>query len=176
MKLKTSRLILRPLTSEDALPLIRLRSDERVNRYIQRPRAMTAEEADAFIAKITDGAKQRKLVYWAIQLKDQPHLIGTICLWNFSKDRMVAEIGYELHPDHQGQGLMGEAIEKVLECAFEELDLQRLEAFTHRENEPSIQLLLRYGFALSPGRKDKAHPGNVVFSLVESDWEKGQTS
>jgi len=45
--LTTDRLILRQLTSLDAAAIFALRSDERVNRYLDRPVCRRLEEAEA---------------------------------------------------------------------------------------------------------------------------------
>lgn len=146
--LQTARLRLRPLAAEDAPAIQALRSDEAVNLYIQRPKTLSLEDAQAFIERTTKGIADGRGPYWAIERKDEPGLIGTTCLWNFSADRRQAEIGYELLPLYQGRGFMGEATEAVIHLAFEALQLQVLKAIVHPKNLPSQQLLLKQGFTL----------------------------
>src|SRR4051794_24792320 len=101
----TERLLLRKLEITDTDQVFRLRSDEAVNKFLDRNKAESAAEASAFIVKINNGIEHHEWLYWAIALKKDPSLmIGTICLWNFSADD-VAEIGYELMPAFQGMGI-----------------------------------------------------------------------
>jgi ribosomal-protein-alanine N-acetyltransferase len=95
---------------------------------------------------IDQGIEDNKWLYWGICLKDQPAIIGTICLWNFVANENKAEIGYMMHPDQQGKGFMNEATRVVLSYGLQKLGLQCIEAFTHVENEASIKLLLKNNF------------------------------
>ena len=140
--LVTSRLILRQLKDNDAVAISILRSDERVNRYIDRANNASLEDARAFVEKMNKGFA----LYWAVTLKTDNLLIGTTCMWNFSEDKLTAEVGYELLPDFQGKGIMNEAVAAVLDYGFNKFGLNSIEAYVHAENAPSVNLLLKNGF------------------------------
>ena len=159
--LATERLILRQLEFRDEQEIFFLRSDERVNKYLVAPLAQNVEEAREFINKINTGIANNEWIYWGITLKNDNKLIGTICFWNISTKENKAEIGYVLHPDWQGKGLMQEAIYKVIEYGFEVMKLQSTEAVLHPDNERSIVLLKRTGFEYE-GELDN----DVVYKLV----------
>lgn len=146
--LTTNRLILRALNPGDGDALFRLRSDERVNRYLNRESAITKADADAFIQKINQLIQDNRSFYWALNLKDNPELIGTICYWNLDTEKDMAEIGYELLPDYQGKGLMQEAITAVIHYGFNEIRLKAITALPHPANENSVKLLKRNDFWL----------------------------
>ncbi len=126
----TSRLILRSLKIEDANEILLLRSNKKVNEFIDRPETTNIEDAKKFIEKIQKGIKNKESFYWAITLKDSDTLIGTICCFNISVEKTMAEIGYELHPDFHGKGIMQEAISKVISWGFEELRLNTITALS----------------------------------------------
>ena len=111
-----------------------LRSDEQVNKFLDRPKSVNINDAKNFIEKILDAVKSNQSIYWAITLKDEDTLIGTICMWNISFENNMAEIGYELHPDFQGKGLMQEAISTVTDYGFNKMNLKVITAFTHIDN------------------------------------------
>ena len=136
--LGTERLILRCLEVSDDQELFKLRSIRRVNKYIVRPKQKNIKEIRAFISKISNGINNNEWIYWVITLNENPRLIGTICLWNFSEDKTVAEIGYELDPAFQGKGIMSEALKKIIEFAFRDIELISIEAYTHKENDDNI--------------------------------------
>jgi len=164
--LSTERLALRRLTREDDFNLMSLRSNPQVNKYIERSMQMSLEEAHSFIKRINDGIKSNISIYWVIALKDRPAMIGTICLWNFSKDKARAELGYELDPDYRGKGLMNEAVKCVVNYGFNELHLNTIEAFTHKNNDNSSRLLRKNNFKLDPSRIDSDNNNNQIFYLT----------
>jgi ribosomal-protein-alanine N-acetyltransferase len=148
--LHTSRLVLRRPVSDDDIALSLLRSDEVVNKYLERPKSTTPAEARAFLEKINAGINAGIQVYWIIVLQGQSDLAGTVCLWNFSADGTQAEIGYELVPRYQGMGIMREAVERVIRYGFETLDLQHINACLTTDNSRSRRLLEKQGFVIDP--------------------------
>ena len=146
--LTTQRLSLRQPTVADAPEVFALRSDEDINRHLGRKASESIDDAIDFINKVNENTEKNTSIYWAITLKDSDRLIGTICLYNFS-DEGTCEIGYELSTGFQGQGLMKEATEKVIDYAFNTLQVQKMEAILERANQPSIKLLQKLSFTNS---------------------------
>ena len=146
--LTTDRLLLRKLTVDDRHELLQLRSDAIVNTYLGRPNDITIDDIDAYINKIVSLYLKNGCAYWAISLKDDPRLIGAICLWNFVPEEDKAEIGYELRPAYHGQGYMQEAITKVIDYGFNSMRLKVITALPNPENKKSVTLLERNHFQL----------------------------
>lgn len=165
MKLQTDRLWLKDIDESHVGDILKIRSNEVINQFVQRNSPKNNYDALQFILTIKERTKDNQTFYWGISLKDQPNLIGTICLWNFSEDRTVAEVGYELLPDYHRQGIMSEALKAVLDFAFNDLHLHEILAMTHKLNENSKGLLLKSDFILEEGREDEGFPDNLVFSL-----------
>ena len=78
--------------------------------------------------------------------RQQEGLLGTVCLWNFNEAGTIADIGYELHPDHTGKGWMTHALQTILPLAFQHSPLHKIIAYTHQDNLASIRLAERFGF------------------------------
>mgnify|MGYP000154694171 CR=1 FL=1 len=167
--LKTKRLQLRKLTKNDAQQIFYLRSNEIVNQYILRAKQKDLKEALSFISDRNQDVENCKICYWAITLKGSQELIGSICLWNFSEDKTVSEIGYDLHPDYFHKGIMTEAIQEVISFGFNKLKLISIEAFTHKENTSSIKLLEKSGFIYDPSRIDEGFPHNNIYILKNAN-------
>jgi [ribosomal protein S5]-alanine N-acetyltransferase len=144
--LKTERLTLRQLLSTDANEIFALRSNESVNKYLNRKPSQSIDDANTFIQAINNNIQSNNSIYWAITLSDNDKLIGTICLFDFSDDNVKAEIGYELLPNFQGKGIMQEAAKKIIDYAIKHMGLQCLEAYTHIENQSSTKLLEKNNF------------------------------
>ncbi len=167
--LLTKRLRLQKIRHEDKEIIFFLRTDPEVNKYIQRPPTTSLEEATQFIEMIIQNIDKGESINWAITLHGRDEMIGNICLWNFSADRRKAEVGYDLLPDFQRQGIMTEALQAVLEYGFDSLKLTEIEAYTHIQNEASMQLLLKNGFSLNEEEKDEENPYTVVFNIQRTE-------
>ena len=163
----TDRLVLRQLSVNDENEIFKLRSDESVNKYLSRSKANSVEEARAFINKINTSIHNNESLYWGITLKESSALVGTICLWNISKENETAEIGYELIPDSQGKGIMQEALLKVIEFGFENMKLKTIEAHTHPDNDSSTKLLEKNNFK-KIGEEDYGDGSKeIVYALIK---------
>lgn len=162
--LKTDRLVLRKPEYSDDAELFLLRIDERVNKYLLNYKHDNIEQTRIFIQQILNGIHNNESILWTICLKtDLKRLIGTICLWNIVEEEKTAEIGFVLHPDFHGKGYMREAVEKVIEYGFTTIYLNKMEAYTHIENEASNRLLLSMGFKKGDSKKGEAD--EIFYSL-----------
>lgn len=169
----THRLVLRQLKIEDANEIFALRSDERVNKFLDRPKAITNDDAEEFIHKINNGITKNEWIYWAITLKNTDKLIGTICYWNISKEHSKGEIGYELLPDYQGKGIMQEALAIIIEYGFEKMKFYSIEAVMSPENSKSIKLLEKNGFIKESNIRennsnDRKISDTLVYTLINN--------
>jgi len=168
-KLTTDRLILRKATKADGNEILFLRSDQSVNKYINRPPTKNLKDAEDFMEKIEHGIQKGQNINWNITLKNDPKMIGTICLWNFSEDQKIGEVGYDLHPQFHGKGIMSEALKCVVNFGFQKLNLEKIEAYTHRENESSKRLLENNNFTLVSEKNDNNNEFNIVFEILSSN-------
>jgi len=166
--LTTNRLILRRLNANDVNALQTLRSDDEVNKYLDRPKSMSVDEGEAFVKKIDENLANNISGYWVLSLKNDDTLIGTICLWNLQPEKDVADIGYELSPAYQGQGLMLEAVEKIIAYGFDQMQLNMIIGIIHPGNERSRKLLGRVNFMRDPDHtyvSEEEAEGGVVYFL-----------
>jgi RimJ/RimL family protein N-acetyltransferase len=165
--LKTGRLTLRQLAIHDEQEIFTLRSDNEINKYLDRKRAKTIDDARSFINKIGENINKNDSVYWAITFSDKNILIGTICLFGFSDENDKCEIGYELLTNFQGQGIMRDPLKKVIDYAFNTIKVKKIEAFFRRDNQSSIKLLEKFSFRDS-NEPDKTDPDLIYYHLINS--------
>ena len=161
--INTERLVLRQLSENDADSVYALRTNKEVLKYIDRPQSRNQGDGLAFIKRITKSVNNSTAMYWVIALKDSTKLIGSICLWNFSKDIKTAEVGFELFPGYQGRGIMSEALKAVLDFGFNSAMFNTIEAFTHKDNLGSKNLLVKFGFTEVKDRVDVDNANNLIF-------------
>ena len=175
--LTTERLVLRQLNHGDDNEIFAIRSDDRVNKFLDRQKCTTIEEAREFIDKINNGISNNESVYWGITFKNDNKLIGTICFWNISREDYKAETGFELHPDFQGKGIMHEALSKIIQYGFSVLGLRSIEGWTHARNLSSMKILEKNNFKRDTdaenANKGKEELTNmVIYSLDRKSFEE----
>src|SRR5579872_6297430 len=107
-KLTTEHLILRQFEMTDVNEVFLLRSSEEINKFIDRPRATSIDDARTFIEKVTNNNYEGAVI-WAIELKEKKGFVGSVCLLRFEPENNSAEVGYEMLPDYQGKGIVQEA-------------------------------------------------------------------
>lgn len=167
-ELISERLFMRNIQESDCDTILFLRSDKAVNKFIQRPEhreVKNKSDALKFIKELNENITNNKSIAWGITFKNDPQIIGTICLWNFSKNNRVAEVGYDLNPEFHGIGIMSEALKMIIYFGFNELKLEKIEAYTHRENESSKRLLGKNGFHLMKNKKCLDDDHTLIFEL-----------
>ena len=81
---------------------------------------------------------------WLIELKDGTH-IGELCFKGLDSNG-VAEIGYGIQKEYQGQGYATEAVKAISDWAFQQSHVTALEAETEDENIASKRVLEKCGF------------------------------
>lgn len=146
LRLDTPRLLLRPTTRADALALFSLFSNPAVTRYLSHPPWRSVDTALERIAADEQAMSSGKYYRFCMERVDHQGLIGECSLFNIAAESRRAEIGYVLDPGSQGRGYMAEALNALLQFAFGELDLNRLEADIDPRNEASARTLERLGF------------------------------
>jgi ribosomal-protein-alanine N-acetyltransferase len=165
----TDRLVLRQMQMLDAPELFHLRSDKEVMKYIGKPQAASVAEVSTLIETINKGIAANEDIAWAITLKNDSRLIGYIGFWQTNKMHHFSEVGYMLHPDCQGKGLMQEALKVVLEYGFHTMRLHSVQANVDPLNTASIKLLERKGFVREAHFKENYYfNGNFIDSVIYS--------
>lgn len=172
--LETQQLQLRSVSPETYHYLFALDSQEAVMRFF----GLKDEEAyrveyERYEAGLTSYGKS--FFYFQLLNKNSQELLGWCGyhLWMTRHNR--AEIGYELFDAaNRGKGLMTEAIGPILEFGFNELGLNRVEAYTSKENTASQRVLLKAGFEKegllkSHYLKNGVYEDSVVFGLVRPE-------
>jgi ribosomal-protein-alanine N-acetyltransferase len=146
-RLESKNLVLRDLVPKDAGALFHIFSDPEVTRYYDLETFQTMAEARELIEHFNNRFLKRFGIRWGIARKETPDtLIGTCGynIWIHSSCRAI--VGYDLGRAHWGQGIMSEALERVLAFGFGTMELNRIEAAVFPDNIPSHRLLKKLGF------------------------------
>ena len=149
MKLETKRLNLREWKDSDKESLIENINNINVTKnLLVVPYPYTKKDAEWWINRCKENSKRKnKDKYdFAIILKSGKEAIGGIGLDNIDKFQGIAEVGYWLGEKYWRQGLMSEALEEILNFAFNNLKLRRITLYAFVENIASNELAKKLGF------------------------------
>lgn len=136
------RLTLKPLTKFAPDELITLFSNPKVLRYQAMEPLKTPEEASAYYYRLKYQCAQRQRLVRGIFVDDE--FAGLISLHHIEQDH--CSLGYSLLPTYWKQGIATEAAERMIQIAFQTLNLHRIQAITHPDNIASIRVLERLRF------------------------------
>lgn len=179
--LRTERLLLRPFSGDDAPAILEIFSDARTMEYWSAEPISSLDEAEKLLRADIEWAALKTTRAWAIAIPDSNRYAGKISLFQIDERNRRAEIGYLLGRQHWGKGLMTEAMSAVLAFAFDEMRLHRIEVDTDPDNQPSLALLARFGFAREGYFRDRwrvhgAWHDSVMLALLEDDYRKNSPS
>ncbi len=160
---ETERLLLRPFAAGDFDAVFAMQSRPDVARYLYWEARTEAEVRTALEKKIAGVAihSEGDVLFLAAVLKTTNELVGDVVLEWVSQQHRTGEVGYIVHPDHQGRGYATEAVGVLLRVAFDELDLHRVVGRVEARNAPSARVLEKLGM------RREAH-------LVENEYVKGE--
>jgi 8-oxo-dGTP diphosphatase len=147
--LRTTRLVLRPLQASDAAPFHRLINDWEICRRLpDAPFPYPAELAAEWIAAAAADRAAARAEQFALEEAATGLLLGVAGL-RLGKGQKNAELGYWLGRAHWGKGYAEEAARRLLDWAFAALPLTHVAATVAADNEASIAVLRKLGFAQS---------------------------
>jgi ribosomal-protein-alanine N-acetyltransferase len=162
-RLETERLLLRPQETGDAARLALLLGDYDVARNLATvPHPYTEEDAKEFIARATEDRARGLSHSFAVTVKPEGLLVGGCGLR--LKDDSVFEFGYWLGKPYWGNGYATEAVRRLMDFAFRELDAPLLRAGWFHDNPASGRVLDKLGAAPAGAeQRDCLARGHTVY-------------
>ena len=178
--LKTPRLLLRPIEPGDADAYLDIFTDPETLTYWSSETVRSLDDAADMVAQDIAWVERGEALCWGIALPENDTLIGKISLYFFDRQNRRAETGYILNRSHWGRGLMSEALSTVMEYAFGELGLHRIEADVDPDHAASLALLHKFGF-VDEGRfrdrwfvHEKWHD-SIMLGLLAQDFRSSES-
>jgi [ribosomal protein S5]-alanine N-acetyltransferase len=173
--LKTNRLVLRQVQTDDAADIFNIRGSETAMQHIKRPLTKNISDAVNHIKILQDLFEKNEAINWGIcPINNPKKVMGIIGIFGINKDNYSAEIGYMLHPDFWRQGIMKEILPVVSNIGLQDLKLNRLEAVVLTDNLPSAALLKKCGYSFEGTVRevilwDAQYWSIFKYSLLRSD-------
>jgi len=144
IELTTDRLIMRPITVQDAENLYLLNLNPEVIRYTADPPFDSVEHTIQFYAAY-DQYKKYKMGRFSTFLKSNGTFLGW-CGLKYHENGEV-DLGYRFLQDHWGNGYATESSVASLKYGFRQLALKEIVAFAMKNNTASIKVMQKLGMS-----------------------------
>ena len=175
LPIRTARLELRKIRRDDASFFFDMFSNSEVMRYWSAPPMSDRSQAELWVEEAVrsyDRGQWFPLV--AARVEDEAP-IGYCSLHSFHFESRRAELGYALAHPYWGAGYMHEALCAVVDFAFGQLSLHRLEADLDPENAASARTVERLGFVREGHLRERwIVDGTItdswIYGLLEQEW------
>jgi ribosomal-protein-alanine N-acetyltransferase len=169
-------LLLRQLSEDDARDILAEFSHPEVTRHINPdPPVVDMDTAKTIIGWFNALFDNQEGWRWGIELKSKGELIGTCGFHRWRKEHRCAEIGYDFQYDYWGKGFASEAVARMLDFGFNQMQLHRIEADCNEDNIGSARVLEKAGFTFEGIWRDREFEhGRFVnlkqYSILEDDY------
>ena len=177
-ELQSERLLLRKLAGQDVSDVFEIYSDPEVMLYFDDRYAFEElSEAEQMISGYNNAIRDKNGMRWGIVLKENGKLIGTCGFHAISDYHKRIEIGYDLNRNYWRNGYMSEALSLIIDHAYNNSEVNRIEAFVETPNKASRSLLEKLGFRTEGTlREHEMCRGKLIdiqlLGLLRKDWKQ----
>ena len=144
--LVSPRLSLRPVEARDASQLYGIFSDALTMRFWHQPPLRSQREMAAHLEADDREDQRGRRLQWGVTLTGSGQIVGLCHLAQIQPTQRRAHIGFVLARAHWGHGYGLEALAVLLDHAFGQLLLRRLEADVDARNLHYLKTLETLGF------------------------------
>lgn len=179
MEIKTKRLLLREYKESDASDLLEYLKDIEVSKYLSSvPHPCTIEYIKSLIDYAIQESKNKKRENYELGIEYSGKIIGMVMLGMVNKSQGTCFLHYDLNRKYWRKGFGYEATSAILNYAFKNLNLKKIESNPFADNLASRKLLEKLGFKKSfliPKNETSKATGTVhdvqAYVLEKADWK-----
>lgn len=142
---ETERLLIRPMSVEDADIIFELYNMPSFIKYIGDRHIRSLSDAENYIkSKFLPQFEKSGFGNYLIILKEGNRKIGGVGI--FEREGLdVADIGFSVLQEFEGKGYMFEAAQKIKSVGMDEFGLKKISAITTKDNFSSQKLIEKLG-------------------------------
>jgi len=178
--LEDESVLLRPIVQEDCNNLLEFSLNEPDTWKYGMVSAAGRENLDKYVANAIEGRQQGKMYPFIVFDKTTQQYAGSTRFYDIQLAYQTLQLGYTWYGERfRGTGLNRHCKYLLLQFAFEQMDMLRVEFRADKTNERSINAMKRIGCQVegvlrqdvpkvSGGRRD-----SIVLSILKSEWESG---
>ena len=180
-RMETERLIIRPYRAGDG-PMCfaaSLRNREHLAEYESDNVLMHLRDeahSEEIVRELGEDWKSRSVFFAGLFQKDTNAWVGQLYIGPSNWDLPEYMIGFAVDVDHEGQGLISEAVRAMLQSLFTDFQAHRVISSCHEDNVRSQRVLERSGFRkeghLRQNRKnpDGSYHGDFLYGLLRDEY------
>ena len=179
VSLDTPRLILRKFKEGDyEMVFNNYASDDKVTTFLTWPTHKDYSVSKTLVSSWSKSYGDIRNYNWAIVLKENMEVIGSISVVGIDEELDSMEIGYCLSSKYWNKGIMTEACQKVIEYLFKETNVNKIFAVHHLGNDASGKVLLKSHMTYEGTIKDCVFDRNhklttcKQYSIVRREFEE----
>lgn len=178
-KLETERLVLRKFSLEDVEDMFNnWANDDLVTEHLSWPTHKDIDVTNKVLKTWVESYEQEDTYLWAITLKENNMVVGSIGVVDLDQRHEACSIGYCIGRAFWGKGITTEAFKVVLEFLLNDVGFERVQAYHHTNNPASGKVMeksgLQYEGRLRHYRKNIK--GEFVdcdlYGIIRADLEK----
>ena len=169
MTIKTERLVLREMTSDDFDALYAVLADSDIMQHY--PYTFDEKRVRGWIEKNKERYRIFGFGLWAVCLKDTGEMIGDcgLTIQNIG-GVLKPEIGYHMRKDMQRKGFAKEAASAVRDWTFRSTPFNEIYSYMKSTNEPSARAALSWGCRQVDELRDEENEVTKVFCITRNEW------
>lgn len=178
---RTDTAYLSLFTSNDAAALFQLidRNREHLGAWLRIPDMTLTEEDSAGFIERTRLRYAQEEGYW-LGIWFRGELAGSIGYCDIDLENRKAEIGYWLGQEYEGNGLITKAVNVLIEHAFEQLGLNKVEIGVATDNRRSRAIPEKLGFQREGELRDYEFLNGrflhrVMYGLRTEEWQSSDS-
>jgi len=139
------------------------------------PLMKTIENYEDYLTKCANDRNEGK--EWSYNIFKDNRIIGRIDLHQIDQTNQNAAIGYWLAKKEVGNGIITKAAKRLIDYAFNDLHLNRIEILTATHNIKSTAIALRLGFQHEGVLREMEKHNDIfydlnIFSMLKKEWEE----
>lgn len=176
-KIEDDDILLKQVEQQDLNDYVEINMNEVLYRYKPGEPRKTIAAVENIIGHHERDFYKKKIINLGIYLKkDNNKMVGVAEVFDFDNTVSVVTIGYTLNQNYWGQGIATKMTALLLKYLFNEIDVNRIQAFVMPQNEKSKMVLIRNKFM----KEGTIRQGNYwrgrgvvdleVYSILKSEY------
>jgi len=179
-RFETKRLIMRRIDENDCEDMFEYSIDSDVTRYLTWQPHSDINETKIYIADVQKKYETGKFFDWGLEYKQDGKFIGTCGFTSININKNTCEVGYVLSKNYWGMGLMPEALECIMDFAFNYFGFDKIEARFLEGNANSKKVMEKAGMICEKIDRNAMHiKGEYrtihTYSITKEKFESRKT-
>lgn len=143
----TDKITLRKIVNSDIDGLFEIYNNEKVFQYIPGNYKKNKSTVENMIEHFQRDFNKQKEIFLGICLNECPNgIVGVAEMFDYNKSVNMITIGYRLNEQYWGKGIATLTVKAMTEYLFNDIGINRIQAFVMTENIKSQKVLEKNGF------------------------------